>query len=646
MASPTVSPMASPLSVVSTVALVVVLLAAAYAIGAQLLRWLGAAASLRALETLLFATALGVGALGTMYLALAAAGVLHVGLLWAVALLPALAARESWRRLPALLRELRGTLHPDGPVERIVLSVALVVLPILLVLGALAPGNDWDSLMYHLELPKTFLEVGRLHVPPDGLHVAYLGLFQFVYLPLLAAGATAGPALLNAVLAMGLALALLAAGDRFFARSSGVTAFLALWGSSSIALVATTARIDVTLMLVLFLTHHAVLLAVAERAVWAVRLAAVLAGVAIAMKYHALPYLGVLAPFAVYGLWLGNARRVDAVLLRRAVGGAGIALLIAAPWFVKNTVFFGAPLYPFVSARVVPPFIAELQGSTAHPANVTQDIYGALGRARESVSLTALLLRPASLTVEGEALAYTRNPVLFLAPLALFFLRDRLMLALLLPALGYLAFALGPFAKTNLRYLMPAIPAMALVTVEALRRVVGGLPGRFPAPARMTQWLVAAVALAALPALRVDVDRLLYAVRVRAALGLVPTEEFLGRETHYAVARWYNQAAPADAKMLMLFDARGFYWERTTIQDNVLTNWPLLVGTGATDRCLAGTGITHVYVNQAIASYYRYRGLDLALLSWDRFPEFAGRCLELITRTGGVEVYRVRAGGH
>jgi hypothetical protein len=225
-----------------------------------------------------------------------------------------------------------------------------------------------------------------------------------------------------------------------------------------------------------------------------------------------------------------------------------------------------------------------------------------------------------------------------LAPLVLLFVRDRVMLALLLPSLGYLAFALGPFAKTNLRYLMPAIPAVALVTVEALRRIAE----RLPQPVRMRQVLVGLIALAALPGLRVDVDRLVYGTRVRAALGLVSTDEFLGRETHYVVARWFNQAATPDKKMLMLFEARGFYWDRTTIQDNVLTNWPLLVGTGATDRCLAGTGITHVYVNQAIASYYRYRGLDLTLLNWDRFPEFAGRCLELITRTGGVEVYRVR----
>jgi hypothetical protein len=34
--------------------------------------------------------------------------------------------------------------------------------------------------------------------------------------------------------------------------------------------------------------------------------------------------------------------------------------------------------------------------------------------------------------------------------------------------------------------------------------------------------------------------------------------------------------------------------------------------------------------------------LNLTLLSWDRFPECAGQCLELISRTGGGEVYRVR----
>jgi len=620
----------------AAVLLALLLLAAAYAIGAQMLRWLGA--ELRALETLLFATVLGVGVLGSVYLGLAAIGWLQVSVLWGVALVPAALARESWRALPRLLREVKQTLHPEGPVERIVLMVSLVVLPLILVLGALGPINDWDSLMYHLELPKTFLEAGRLFVPPDGLHVAYLGLFQFLYLPLLAVGATAAPAVLNALLAMGLALALLAAGERLFSRTTGVGAFLALWGSSSVALVATTARIDVTLMLVLFLTHHAVLIALVERAAWAVRLAAVLAGVAIAMKYHALPYLGVLAPFAVYALWRQADGRFTARVVREAGLGAALALVIALPWFLKNQVFFGAPLYPFLAERVVPPFIADIQGTTAHPENVSREIYRALGRARESVSLKALLLNPSSLTVEGEALAYTRNPVLYLVPLVLLFVRDRVMLALLLPSLGYLAFALGPFAKTNLRYLMPAIPAVALVTVEALRRIAE----RLPQPARMRQVLVGLVALAALPALRVDFDRLVYGTRVRAALGMVSTDEFLGRETHYVVARWFNQAATPEKKMLMLFDARGFYWNRTTIQDNVLTNWPLLVGTGATDRCLAGTGITHVYVNQAIASYYRYRGLDLTLLSWDRFPEFAGRCLELITRTGGVEVYRVR----
>ena len=82
----------------AAVLLALLLLAAAYAIGAQVLRWLGA--ELRALETLLFATVLGVGVLGSVYLGLAAIGWLQVSVLWGVALVPAALARESWRVLP------------------------------------------------------------------------------------------------------------------------------------------------------------------------------------------------------------------------------------------------------------------------------------------------------------------------------------------------------------------------------------------------------------------------------------------------------------------------------------------------------------------------------------------------------------------
>src|SRR5690606_27684524 len=112
--------------------------------------------------------------------------------------------------------------------------------------GALVPVTDWDSLMYHVDVPTSFLAEGRLHVPEDNLHVAYVGLWHMLYLPFLSVRAVYGLALLNATYAILLGLAVLIVGERLFGRVVAVGSFLMLWGSSSLVLIATTPRIDVS----------------------------------------------------------------------------------------------------------------------------------------------------------------------------------------------------------------------------------------------------------------------------------------------------------------------------------------------------------------------------------------------------------------
>jgi hypothetical protein len=318
--------------------------------------------------------------------------------------------------------------------------------------------------------------------------------------------------------------------------------------------------------------------------------------------------------------------------------GLLVSLAIASPWMLKNQVLYDAPFYPFFAERVVPPFIAEIQGHTGRPAGVSADSYTGLRRVREPISVLALILRPEALTVETEGRSYTRNPALYLAPLAILFARDRTVLALLIPGFLYLAIALGFFSWTNLRYLMPVIPAMVLAATEVVRRAAA----RLPSALAMRRVMIVLAALLTVPALTIVGAPVLTPLRLKVAIGLEPPEALLTNDEPYAVARWIGGNTPPDAKVLMLFDARGFYHQRATIQDNVLTNWPLLVGTGATERCLAGTGITHIYLNRAVLTYYGTRGLDPATLEWDRFPEFAARCLESLARTRSIEIYRVR----
>lgn len=622
---------------VGALAATALVLLAAVATGATILRLLTVQAGPG--ERLLYALGIGLGVQAALVLGCSAVGWMSPAALWAAVLAPTLPGIRQLSVLGAAAQGATAQLRTLTSVERLlVLAVGTAVLTILAV-GALVPVTDWDSLMYHLRIPRQLLDAGRLVLPADGNHLAFLGLLQFLYLPLLAIGAEAGPALLNAALTALLGVALAVAGVRLFGLRAGLLAGIAVWGSSSLLLVGSTPRVDVAVTTILAIAHLAALRSWDDDAPWSLAVFALLAGVAIGMKYHALPYLAALSPIVAWGAW----RRAGATpgRGRRALITLGGAVVLAgamsAPWLLKNVAFFDAPLYPFFSTERVPPFIAEISGSQVAPAEISSEALRAVGRAREPISLSGLIRNPERLTVEVEGAAYTRNPLFFLLPLLLLFWRDVRLLAVALPGLAYLGFTLGYFNHTNLRYIIPALPMLALGSAEVARRVSARVP-RVPVAAL----LAIAAALAALPGLRVGFARLVTVERVQVATGLLPPQAMLNREVPYVVAAYFRDRAPADARILMLWDARGYHFTQTALQDNLLTNWVLLRGIGATDRCLAGTGITHVYVNAVAPSFYANRGVRLDVMGWDAFPEFAQRCLEPLELLPAVAIYRVR----
>lgn len=610
------------------------MLFAATAAGDRALRALGATP--RPAEGLLFALVIGIGIQGTTMLALSAVGLMHPAILWAAVAAPLPWARGVTAKLGAMLREGRRTMMSCTPTERMALLGVGIAVATVLFVGALAPVTDWDSQMYHLQIPRQLLAEGRLYLPADGNHLAFLGLFQFLYLPLLAIGAVSGTAVLNAAMTATIAVTLFVAGRTLFSSGSGLFASIAVWGSSSLLIVGATPRVDVALTAALAITHLAVLRAFDDDAPWALPVAALVGGVAASMKYHALPYLAALAPFALWALWqhAGSGRE------RARLGATAMALALGAmaPWLAKNIVFFGAPLFPFGAAQRLSPFLAEITGSFSIPANIPAEALGALGRAREPISLSALIFRPGALTVEGEALSYTRNPLFLLLPVALCYLRDRRMLALALPGLAYLAFTLGAFRHTNLRYIIPALPMLALCASEALQRLTSRIRDR----RGVAMALPVVAALCAVPALRVATMQLVSLPRAQVALGRWQPETLLMQEVPYRMARLADEATPPNAKILMLFEARGFYFDREVLQDNLLTNWTILHRIGAAESCLAGTGITHVLVNEVAPSFYASRGASLDALAWNRFPEFAQRCLEPLGAFRGEVLFRLR----
>lgn len=182
-------------------ALTLGILAVGAALGLSVFRRLGFRFS-EPLDALVFGSTLGLGILASAILGVGSAGWLRGATLAGVVLAAAVIGRRELRGLPALLagvaRSFRSADREGEPAggdeealwPRVAILATGLVAVFLLVLSS-APPTDWDALMYHLQVPREFLEAGRIYLPRDNLNVTFVGLAHMLYLPLLAAGSAA-----------------------------------------------------------------------------------------------------------------------------------------------------------------------------------------------------------------------------------------------------------------------------------------------------------------------------------------------------------------------------------------------------------------------------------------------------------------------
>jgi hypothetical protein len=234
---------------------------------------------------------------------------------------------------------LRGLSLPAGRWPRfLVMATAFWLLTGLAF--ALMPPTAWDSLMYHMLLPRRLLQTGQLVTYPDNHYLGFpqtgevmfawaMGLFGR---ETVAAGVHYGAGLLGLVTvggllaravparAVALAPALLLSGGSFWLAFTQEYVDLILFAQSAAALAA----------LVAWRTHG-------DRA-WLVVMG-LLAGMAVGVKYTA----GLLAIALGVAILLTQPRRV-------LVNGAvltGVALLAYLPWGLRGWIQYSNPFFPF-----------------------------------------------------------------------------------------------------------------------------------------------------------------------------------------------------------------------------------------------------------------------------------------------------------
>jgi hypothetical protein len=581
------------------------------------------------------ALVLGQGAVSVGMLGLGAAGALHPVVVIGLCLLIVIALHRDLVALAGQGRRLLSA-WPADALSRTAVG-AWILLAIMAAVLALAPPWEWDTLMYHQAIPLEFLRLGTIHLPVDNFQVALVGVAQLASLPLLALGLEAGPALASVLSFLFLPVGVLALARVVGAGDAGWWSVLLLAGVPSFLLVATTARIDVTLVTSLVVAHAVLLLAATRGDTGLFWTAAAAFGVAGGMKLHGLAYAGLCAPIAWQFM---KQRRCTLVAL-------AVFVMAIGPWLGKNALLLGAPFHPVGAEAQLEPWLAEIAGSTAIPAGFDTSSLSQLAGSRASFSLIAAFLDPARLTIEGEGQYYGLPLVLLLLPVAAFAIRRQPVLAaLLLPPLAYLAAVLLPFERTNLRYLFPAIPVLVLGTVIGLR----ALSPRLPLLGRRLLLLSVAVGVGMTVAdplaERVGPRGLL----IRWAAGL-ESRDSVRAQLSDAGARQFAQleaavaGLPDDSLVLLLWEARTAGLPVRLLADVRLSNWPLLSQTPAPASCLAGTGITHLVVNQGGLRYYLARGASAEAFRLGELEVFLANCLQEVHHEGSYLVGRLNSGG-
>lgn len=498
---------------------------------------------------LLHAVTLGLGCWGLLASLLAAAGLLQPRL---AAALPAVLA-AGWLFRPAL------RLPRPGPLAWML--AALVAVPALL--SVLAPAVDTDELYQHLALPAELLRAGGFSgglLHPDGSR------------PMLLHAATASMLALggdSAVRVLHLGVGLVALdGVRAMGRAwlgpRGAWAPLLLLGSWTVVQPLGVAGSDLPTMLAVTAALDAAL----RGRAWVLALAA---GVALGFKYT--------AAGALVGVFL-----VARLPWRWRFLAGGLALATVTPWWLRNVLDGLHPLFPFAGWSP-----AAVHAGAPGAAEMPFQYLEKYGAGRQPLDFLLLPLN-AVLTAQPDSFRFLGrlNPLfLALLPTALLALRRPLTRRFALAAaVACLAWAAGPHW---LRYLLPALPALALFLAAGapqgpgIGRAALVACGLLGLPANWSPLLVQA------------------ADRLPAALGHEPADTFVAR--HHpptAAITWANRHLPEDAVVALLYD-----WSRTLVQRPVLLgsvedhvpvrHWLLTRGPRALDD-LRDAGATHVIV--------------------------------------------------
>jgi hypothetical protein len=541
-------------------------------------------------ERLAFGFALGIGILSYTLLA---AGFLHALGLTTIMALIAIASLvvgpEALEACRIARRSVKDTFSwlLNSSILHICFLILVILIAILVFIHTLSPPWDYDGLMYHLPGPRLYLEHNAVVPDTDNWHANDPFTWEMVSTIGLAFGDDIFAKLLHFSAGWLYAIAAALFAKRWLSPDDSVLSAGVLLTVPTLPMWAAFAYIDLGWAAFEFLALFVVMIGWKEKQPRYYIIAGLFSGLAMGSKY-----LGLMG-FAVLGAFIAVTHVRDGwkTFLRNTLAFGIPAVLVASPWFIKNWIWLGNPVYPLFF------------GGPGWDVTRLSNYMGYLKSFGTGHSLVDYLLVPWNIYVKHAQFGTMMNEldipsVLF--PLLIFypFIRKKKNVITISLLLAGVQFVLWTFGSQQTRFLLPIFPTLAIGTAFVANRILAGVRSRIPWKAFFPSLTIALMVLT----LFYQIVIVLGFSPQLPVIGLETRAEFLSRIVRDFPATYFiNNNLPPTSSVLFIGNGRAYYCPERCVPDPDHFRWAREISDAAEAEGLASwfseQGFTHLLYN-------------------------------------------------
>jgi len=389
---------------------------------------------------------------------------------------------------------------------------------------------------------------------------------------------------------------------------------------------------------------------------------AVGSGFCLGIKYTFLfSLVGLFLIFLYYGVIVLKSFRI---MIVRAILYFLIALIVFSPWMIKNILIYKMPLAPYDVLYHLR-FAAGLSGKKASsaPSEAVLQMRNRTALLFKGVyprsSFADFLLIPYNATIHGEWPMQVFDTLV--APFYLmffpfvFFIRKKSPLVIALLIYIMTVYIQWHIIQPITRYLTSVLPLMSILIALVIHHVSQG-PSRLNLyNAHLMKMIIVAtlfITLVAQTASFISLNPVYYLLRIETG------SSYLARANPahiQPVIDFANTNLPAESRILLLWEKRGYYLERDYMEDasgNILARvmYQIKDPVSAAEE-LRKMGYTHILCDTNLPSTWFGSGYnkasenqaikDLGNRELEFLNQMAGERLTLLKRSGGIYLYQI-----